>query len=662
MASAVLRYVSRRQRSRYTIAAFNIMSYCNDGEGSKERFVQGYSSKAAVVPQVVARGQVDDGVKDMSDWGAVKEMMKYVKPQGDREVKTRMVAALGLLLGSKALNVQVPFMFKHVVDALSVDPTGLTPATIGTVLTMTPPMLIVGYGVSRIGASLCNEMRNAVFAKITQNAIRTVANRVFSHLHQLDLSFHLSRQTGAVSRTIDRGTRGINFIMSSMVFNVIPTALEVSLVAGILAYKCGAPFAALTGATLGCYTLFTFWVTQWRSQFRKEMNKAESRASAIAVDSLINYETVKFFGNEGHEQRRYDEHLQHYQKAAIETQQSLSLLNFGQGAIFSTSLMAAMLMAAEGIKHGQLTVGDMVMINGLLFQLSVPLNFLGTVYRETKQSLIDMSAMFSLMKETSHIHNSPQSINMPKHDSGYELKLDNVSFGYDSHRDILRDVSLTVPAGTSCALVGTSGSGKSTILRLLFRFYDPNKGSIEIGGRDIRDINLHSLRDLVGVVPQDVVLFNETVGYNIRYGRLDASDEEVIEAAKHASIHDQISQFPQGYDTMVGERGLKLSGGEKQRIALARAFLKQPSIALLDEPTSALDSATEKSVLRALFDLAEGRTCLVVAHRLSTAAQCDKIVVLDQGHIVETGTHAELLSLGGLYAQLWNKQQHDEVM
>lgn len=650
--------VSYRDCSRMMFAGPHFSSKSAEPDGAK-------NGASIVVPQFVKMenaAEVKGDRETSDDWGAIKEMMKYIKPHGDREVKTRMVAALGFLLGSKALNVQVPFMFKHIVDALSVDPTGLTPATIGTVLTMTPPMLIVGYGVSRIGASLCNELRNAVFAKITQNAIRTVANRVFTHLHQLDLSFHLSRQTGAVSRTIDRGTRGINFIMSSMVFNVIPTALEVSLVASILAYKCGSSFAALTAATLGCYTVFTFWVTKWRSQFRKEMNKAESQASAIAIDSLINYETVKFFGNESHEQRRYDEHLQRYQKAAIETQQSLSLLNFGQGAIFSTSLMAAMLMAAHGIEHGTLTVGDMVMINGLLFQLSVPLNFLGTVYRETKQSLIDMSAMFSLLKEKSEIQNPVTSVGIPNGSTGYDLRLDNVSFGYNSHRDILKDVSLTVPAGTSCALVGTSGSGKSTILRLLFRFYDPIKGNIQIGGHDIKDINLQSLRELVGVVPQDVVLFNDTVGYNIRYGRLDASDEEVIEAAKHASIHDQISHFPQGYETMVGERGLKLSGGEKQRIALARAFLKQPPIALLDEPTSALDSATEKSVLRALFDLAEGRTCLVVAHRLSTAAQCDKIVVLDKGHIVETGTHAELLSLGGIYAQLWNKQQHDEVI
>lgn len=581
-------------------------------------------------------------------------------PRDNVEYKWRISAALTLLIGAKALNVAVPFTFKYAVDALTQDPSGAL-LTASPIMALTPAAMLAAYGAGRIASSACNEARSAVFAKITNAAIREVANKVFQHLHGLDLKYHLSRQTGALNRIMDRGTRGINFILSSMIFNVAPTALEVSLVAGILAYKCGPAFAGLTAATLGLYTVFTFGITQWRTRFRQAMNKADTEASSRATDSLINYETVKYFNSEQHEQRRYDECLREYEDAALKTQTSLSYLNWGQNVIFSTALSAAMLMTVQGINTGQLTVGDLVMVNALLFQLSMPLNFLGTVYRETKQSLVDMGAMFSLLEESSQVKDRPGAIALPESHSGYDIELKDVVFGYRPDQPILQGVSMRVPAGSSCAIVGTSGSGKSTVLRLLFRFYDVQSGSIALNGQDIRDVTQISLRRQIAEVPQDLVLFNESIFYNIAYGRLGSPPEDVFNAARRAAIHKQIRAMPDGYATLVGERGLKLSGGEKQRVALARAFLKKSRILLCDEATSSLDGTTEQEVLGAFHQLARGRTSVFIAHRLSTAAQCDQIVVMEEGKVVEAGTHAGLLQQGGAYAKLWSQNSVDDA-
>ena len=584
-----------------------------------------------------------------SDTQTLKRLLPYLLTY-----KWRVAAALLFMVGAKLANVSVPLLLKDLVDAMSFKPND--PAQILVV----PVALLLGYGALRLMTSAFTELRELVFAKATQGAARTIALQTFEHLHALSLRFHLARQTGGMTRDIERGVRGIESLISYSLYSIVPTLIEVALVLSILAVKFDAWFAWITLAALSFYIFFTVRITEWRTHFRKQANEFDSAAHTKAIDSLLNYETVKYFGNEAYEASRYDESLERLRKARLKSQTSLSLLNTGQQLIIAAALVAMLWRATQGVVEGRMTLGDLVMINAFMIQLYIPLNFLGVLYREIKQSLTDLDKMFVLMdreREVADVTNAPD-LNCQQ---GAHLKFESVSFAYEADRPILHNISFEIPSGKTVAVVGPSGSGKSTLARLMFRFYDVQQGRITINGQDIRQVTQHSVRKSLGIVPQDTVLFNDTVAYNIGYGRTGATQAEIETAAKAARIHDFIASTPKGYATSVGERGLKLSGGEKQRVAIARTLLKNPPILVFDEATSALDSANERAIQAELASAAQNKTTLVIAHRLSTVVDAHEILVMEAGHIIERGNHAHLLQLNGRYAQMWALQQNSET-
>ncbi|MCC9624574.1 ABC transporter ATP-binding protein/permease [Thalassospira sp. MA62] len=595
-----------------------------------------------------------------AELGVVKNFLPYLWPRGEFELKARVVLALIFLVGAKVANVYVPVLYKYAVDALGGEGNQAGDAASSggatdTALIVVPVALIVGYGLVRVLVSAFGEMRDAVFAKVAQRAIRTSALGVFEHLHGLSLRFHLDRQMGGLSRAIERGVKGIEFLLSFMLFNILPTLLEIFMVSGILWVLYDVWFALITFVTIVIYIAFTLVVTEWRMKFRREMNQRDDEANTKAIDSLINYETVKYFNNETHEAKRYDAALRGYETAAVQSQVSLSKLNIGQGAIISVGLVLNMLLAAKGVENGSMTVGDFVLVNTYLLQLYMPLNFLGFVYRQIKQSLTDMERMFSLLDVEKEVEDKSDA--KPLACDQAAVRFEDVRFAYNPDRPILKGVSFEVPAGKTVAVVGPSGAGKSTLTRLMFRFYDVSEGRITIDGQDIRNVTQNSLRREIGIVPQDTVLFNDTIAYNISYGRPGADQDEIEKVAKLASIDGFIAGLPEGFKTKVGERGLKLSGGEKQRVSIARMLLKRPKVMIFDEATSALDTRTEKDIQQALREVSRGHTTLIIAHRLSTVIDADEIIVLRDGMVAERGAHPDLLAKNGLYAEMWAQQQ-----
>lgn len=590
--------------------------------------------------------------EQLSGWRTIRRVAPYLWPSDPKLswVKYRVVFAMLALLLAKVVAVWTPLLYKNAVDSLAGDAT--SQLAIGAV------GLTLAYGGARLMSNGFQQMRDAIFAAVGQRALRQLALETFTHIHRLSMRYHITRKTGGLSRVIERGVKGVEFLLRFLLFSIGPLVLELLMIAGVLFFLFDVWYLAVVALTIALYVWFTFAVTEWRVKLRKVMNDQDTDANQKAIDSLLNFETVKYFGAEKREAARYDASMAGYEKAALKTSYSLAFLNFGQSLLITGGLVAVMVMAAVGVERGDLTVGDFVMVNAYMIQITMPLNFLGTVYREIRQALVDMGEMFDLLEQPAEVTDKPQAPGLKV--SGGHVQLKDVQFGYDAERPILNGVSLDVAPGKTVAIVGSSGSGKSTIGRLLFRFYDVNSGSLSIDGQDVRDITQESLHAQIGVVPQDTVLFNDTIRYNIAYGRDGATEEDVIAAAKSAQIHDFIMALPEGYDTAVGERGLKLSGGEKQRVGIARTLLKNPPILLLDEATSALDTDTEQEIQDALARAGQGRTVITIAHRLSTIAEADQIVVLEKGEVVEQGTHAELLARQGRYAHLWHRQANEQ--